>query len=183
MKRSSRGVFDNETLRDIGARIREARGDATQEEFSKKIGVGRTVLANYEAGRRLPDSKTLEKIADEGHFSVNYLLSGLEATVDPFHIREKFSDTHFEDGFAAALFIFEKMRSAFAGKSEMHRLLIWGNVIPKLAEHLEIVIGENVAINDTDYRTELKAIIDEFRDAEAADILELIIELNTTNLV
>ncbi|WP_421398143.1 helix-turn-helix domain-containing protein [Agrobacterium fabrum] len=183
MKRSSRGVFDIETMRNIGARIRDARGNATQEEFSKKIGVGRTVLANYEAGRRLPDSRTLEKIADESNLTVNFLLSGLEATVDPFQIKEKFSETVYEDGFAAALFIFERMRLAFASKSEVHRLKIWANVVPKLAEHLEIVIGENVAINDSDYTTELQAIIDEFRSAETTDILELIVELNTNNLV
>lgn len=183
MKRSSRGVFNNETLRDIGARIRAARGDITQEDFAKKIGVGRTVLANYEAGRRLPGSATLEKIAEEGQVSVNYILTGIEATVDPFQIREQLFDTHYQDGFAVALFIYDRMRGAFINKSETDKLLIWAHVIPKLAEHLEHVIGDNVNINDSEYHIETKALIEEFRAADTSDILELIVELNATNYV
>ena len=179
MKRMSRGAFDKETLRDIGGRIRDARGTQTQEEFAKKIRVGRTVLANYEAGRRLPDSTTLDLIAAEGNSTVNYLLTGMEATVDPFYIDTKYDDTHYEEGYAAALFVFDKLKGSFIDKSEVDRLRIWANVIPKLAEHLDIVIGQNVSINDSDWTTELKALIDELRESKREDILELIITLNT----
>ncbi len=181
MKRTSRGVFDKETLRGIGARIREARGNQTQEEFAKKIRVGRTVLANYEAGRRLPDSQTLDHIADEGNSTVNYLLTGMEATADPFLIDTKYSDTAFGEGYVAALFIFEKMRASFSEKSEVERLGIWANVIPKLAQHLDDVIGKNVHINDSDWNSELASLIEELRESEREDILELIVTLNAQN--
>ena len=179
MKRVSRGAFGVETLREIGERIRAARGEYTQEDFAEKVGVGRTVLANYEAGRRLPDSKTLEKIAISGGKTTNYILTGVEATKDPFTIDTIYSDTHFEDGYIVALFIFDKMKGSFALKSEVERLRIWANVLPKLAEHLDDVIGANVTINDSDWDTELNALIEEFRNTPREDILELIVSLNT----
>jgi transcriptional regulator with XRE-family HTH domain len=181
MKRTSRGVFDKETLRDIGERIRTVRGDETQDEFAKKIGVGRTVLANYEAGRRLPDSDTLEKIADERGYSTSYLLTGIEAAADPFRIDTRYPDTPYQEGFAVALFIYEKMKNAFSSKPEIDRLMIWGHAIPKLAEHLDTVIGRNVSINDSDFSIELAALIEEFRETDPSDVLELIVELNATN--
>jgi transcriptional regulator with XRE-family HTH domain len=54
----------------------------------KKIGVGRTVLANYEAGRRLPDSSTLEKLEEFSGHTVAYVLTGMEAHRDPFEVIE-----------------------------------------------------------------------------------------------
>lgn len=179
MKRSSRGVFDKEALRDIGERIRLARGSATQEEFAKKIKVGRTVLANYEAGRRLPDSDTLEVIAEEGGVSVNHLLTGMEATIDPFQIRTVEADTLYKFGYAAALFVFDRLRESFKEKTETDRLLIWAEVITKLAAHFDDVIGDNVNINDSDYISELNSLINELRESERADILELIVTLNS----
>ncbi|MCY1668603.1 helix-turn-helix domain-containing protein [Rhizobium sp. SL86] len=179
MKRLSRGAFGAETLREIGERIRAARGAATQEDFARKIGVGRTVLANYEAGRRLPSSQTLEKIASTTGNTTAYILTGVEATKDPFIVDTIYSDTHLEEGYIVALFIFEKMRGSFLLKSEVERLRIWANVLPKLAEHLDDVIGANVNINDSDWATELEALIEEFRNTPTEDILELIVSLNT----
>ena len=178
MKRTSRGVFDKETLRDIGERIRAARGDATQDEFAKKIGVGRTVLANYEAGRRLPESVTLEKISDHSHRSVNFILTGFEAEKDPFDVDTAYAGTPFDYGYAAALFVYDQMRESFADKSSQDRLVLWGSILPKLAEHLDDVIGRNVAINDTDYDTELTGLIDELQASERAAILELMLTVN-----
>lgn len=177
MKRSSRGVFDNATLRDIGDRIRIARGEKTQEEFAKRINVGRTVLANYEAGRRLPSSETLEAIAQAGNVTVAHLLTGVEATLDPFNIDTKYDNSAYEDGYAVALYIFEKMRASFGDKSDIERLKIWANVIPKLAQHLDNVIGYNAIENDKHADDEIKALISEFKEASKEDVLELIITL------
>lgn len=179
MKRTSRGVFDSETLQNIGKRIRVARGDATQEEFSTKIGVGRTVLANYEAGRRLPDSKTLEAMARHSGQSVAYILTGVEAERDPFTVDTVYDGTPYDYGYAAALFLYDHMRGSFADKSATDRLILWGDILPKLAEHLEFVIGDNVSTNDSEYVIELERLIEEFRTAEMSSLLELIIKVQT----
>ena len=72
----SRNSFDNETLQKIGARIRKIRGQMTQNDFGAIIGVGRVAVANYEAGRRLPNREILGKIAKAGNVSPNWIISG-----------------------------------------------------------------------------------------------------------
>lgn len=47
----------------VARRIRFLRGDQTQEAFSKRVGISRSSLANYETGRAVPDSYKLEMIA------------------------------------------------------------------------------------------------------------------------
>lgn len=73
---STRKSFDNETQTAIGQRIRKVRGKRTQEAFGAQIGVGRVAVANYEAGRRLPNRDTLEKIANLGHVTSIWILTG-----------------------------------------------------------------------------------------------------------
>jgi DNA-binding XRE family transcriptional regulator len=48
----------------IARRLRFLRGEATQEEFSKRLGISRSALANYETGRSRPNSFILNKILD-----------------------------------------------------------------------------------------------------------------------
>ena len=73
----SRNIFDSETLRAIGSRIRGVREmlKMNQADFGKLVGVGRVAIANYEAGRRVPNRDVLEKIANQGSLSVGWLLS------------------------------------------------------------------------------------------------------------
>lgn len=40
----------------IGARIREVRGQSTQQELASLLGVGRVSVARYETGERTPDA-------------------------------------------------------------------------------------------------------------------------------
>lgn len=47
-----------------------------QEELAEKILVSQSSLSGYENGKFEPDSKTLRKIADIFHVSVDYLLGG-----------------------------------------------------------------------------------------------------------
>lgn len=81
---SGRKAFDIETLRAIGDRIRDARGERTQEEFAEAIGVSRSALTNYEAGRRLPNDLILKKIAEVSGVGEPALLFG--PTVTPFEL-------------------------------------------------------------------------------------------------
>ncbi|CAI9400724.1 hypothetical protein ANOBCDAF_00547 [Pleomorphomonas sp. T1.2MG-36] len=78
----NRKIFDTETLRAIGTRIREARGETTQEVFAAMIGVTRSALTNYEAGRRLPNDIVLRKISEVSGKSAPYILFG--NTITPF---------------------------------------------------------------------------------------------------
>jgi transcriptional regulator with XRE-family HTH domain len=78
-----RGSFDTESLRLIGERIRSVRGVLTQAAFAGAIDVGRVALANYEAGRRLPNREVLDRIAALGATTVNWLLTGLPSAPGP----------------------------------------------------------------------------------------------------
>lgn len=58
--KTSRRIFDSETMQAIGSRMREIRGERTLAEFTEKLGLARTTWSNYEAGRRLPSHEVLE---------------------------------------------------------------------------------------------------------------------------
>ena len=49
-----------------------------QEDLARKILVSQSSLSGYENGKFEPDSKTLRKIADIFHVSVDYLLGGID---------------------------------------------------------------------------------------------------------
>ena len=50
------------------------RGDMTQKEFSKKIGMSLPTIGHYENGNRVPGAEALVKIADSCGVSCDYLL-------------------------------------------------------------------------------------------------------------
>jgi len=76
---SRRSAFDNEMKRQIGARLRDLRAGRSQHDFASELGVGQAALANYEAGRRTPSSKLLERYAALGGVSVPWILTGFDA--------------------------------------------------------------------------------------------------------
>lgn len=47
---------------DTGAFIRSLRGNLTQAEFAKDMGVGRTTIIRYESNERVPDAEFLLKL-------------------------------------------------------------------------------------------------------------------------
>lgn len=47
----------------IGFMIKEARGNLSQIEFAKKIGISRSYLCEIEKNRKSPSVKTLSKLA------------------------------------------------------------------------------------------------------------------------
>lgn len=57
-------------------RLKELRESAhlTQEGLAAKMGVSKGTIGNYETGRRAPDQKTLEAIADIFNVDIDYLL-------------------------------------------------------------------------------------------------------------
>jgi transcriptional regulator with XRE-family HTH domain len=71
-----RKSFDNEALKAVGLRLSAARGKRTQEEFAKALGISRSALANYEAGRRIPNSNVFTLIEKETGISKRQILFG-----------------------------------------------------------------------------------------------------------
>lgn len=59
----------------LGGRIRQMRGDTSQVEFAKQLGIGRTTLIRYESGERVPDAEVLTFWAERG-IDIDYLLTG-----------------------------------------------------------------------------------------------------------
>jgi transcriptional regulator with XRE-family HTH domain len=49
---------------DIGERIKEIRGTATQEEFAGKLGVHKNTISRWERGERIPDANNLARILE-----------------------------------------------------------------------------------------------------------------------
>lgn len=47
---------------DIGGRIKQIRGEQTQQEFADLLGIGRTTLIRYESNDRVPDAEILIKL-------------------------------------------------------------------------------------------------------------------------
>ncbi len=63
---------------DVGARIRQLRGALGQSEFAERLGVDRKSVAGWEAGKRLPDGKSLLALMQVFGGSASYLLTGTE---------------------------------------------------------------------------------------------------------
>ena len=60
----------------VGARLRHLRGESTQEEFAKRLGLTRSALANYENERTKPKPSMLKEISRKLGISEDFLLSG-----------------------------------------------------------------------------------------------------------
>lgn len=67
-----------EVFFEVGARIRELRGSLGQSEFAERLGVDRKSVAGWEAGKRLPDGKSLLALMQVFGGSASYLLTGNE---------------------------------------------------------------------------------------------------------
>lgn len=75
----SRASADSIDWRDVGRRIREIRGFyATQEEFSKRIGVSQGHLSYIERGEKEIGAEVLLRIGREFGKSIEWLLTGTE---------------------------------------------------------------------------------------------------------
>lgn len=61
---------------DFGTRLKKEREnkDISQEDFSKRLGVSRSSVGNYETNRNMPTVEILTKMADILDCSIDYLL-------------------------------------------------------------------------------------------------------------
>lgn len=55
-------------------RLYELRGNRSQEEFAKFLGISRPSLGSYENGNRVPNAQILKKISGKCGVSTDYLL-------------------------------------------------------------------------------------------------------------
>lgn len=69
----------------IFKQLRTSR-DMTQEDMSKALGISRSAISMYEAGKREPDFETLEIIADYFNLDIDYLMGRTDKStyyIDP----------------------------------------------------------------------------------------------------
>jgi len=59
--------------------IRELRGDLSQAQFAKKVGVSQSAIANYELGR-IPKQEILERIAKAAGKRIRIVIEDDEET-------------------------------------------------------------------------------------------------------
>ncbi|PID19667.1 XRE family transcriptional regulator [Sporosarcina sp. P35] len=64
----------------LGKRMKLLRGNKTQEEMSKLLGLSRASYSHYENNRVEPDTEMLKKIADIHNVTVDYLLGRTSST-------------------------------------------------------------------------------------------------------
>lgn len=60
----------------IGSRIRQIRGEESQESFAQRIGIHKNTLGSYERGVRVPDGDLLADICTTFGVSAEWLLLG-----------------------------------------------------------------------------------------------------------
>lgn len=61
---------------DFGTRLKKEREskDISQEDFSRRLGISRSSVGNYETNRNMPTVEILNKMADILECSIDYLL-------------------------------------------------------------------------------------------------------------
>ncbi len=64
----------------IGAKLKELRGQLSQEEFAKKIGVPFRTYQRYESGERMPKADVVQRIAQACGVPVDSILAGESIT-------------------------------------------------------------------------------------------------------
>lgn len=127
--KTSRRIFDSETMRTIGERLREVRGARTLAEFSEKIGVGRTTWSNYEAGRRLPSHEILEVLRQIEGVPPDRILPSAAL------VRETVPTTSNDWwSYIPALWLFARMKGIKKFESEEEEIRWWAERIQPLAE-------------------------------------------------
>ncbi|TCL63322.1 helix-turn-helix protein [Hydrogenispora ethanolica] len=78
-------------MSEIGAKIKKLRMERkwSQEFLAHKIGVGQQYISKYEAGRMVPSSKTVDKLAEAFEVSTDFLISKEKIDLSSVNLRDK----------------------------------------------------------------------------------------------
>jgi len=57
-------------------RLKKLRGNITQKDYAKKLGISLRAYQNYESGKRVPKPAIINKIAQKGGVGVDWILWG-----------------------------------------------------------------------------------------------------------
>lgn len=60
----------------LGSRIRQVRGDVSQDEFASRLAVHKETLGKYERDKRVPDADFLAQLRDHLGISIDWLVTG-----------------------------------------------------------------------------------------------------------
>ena len=175
----SRKVFDKEAQSQIGSRIREIRGRDKQTKFAEKIGTSRSVLSNYEAGRRLPSSSVLARIAQLGLVPVNYILTGEQKLPNMTRPNIVTSGSDNEWAYAVVLSFYEKMKDSVFYLDQAYTRLWWGTLFVRLLGHYESVVFSIAEQNDVDFSIAAQMAMKQIQECDEDELHKLIDGLET----
>lgn len=71
---------------ELSGRLQIVRGEMTQSEFAKLLGVGRTTLIRYESGERIPDAMFLQMLILKFKIDPGWLLLGVGSVPEQVQI-------------------------------------------------------------------------------------------------
>lgn len=130
--KTSRRIFDSETMREIGAKLRAVRGDRTLSQFATSLGLARTTWSNYEAGRRLPSHEVLERLRIIEGISAEQILpvAQLQRSVRPHATDDWFS-------YIPVLWLFSNLNQKIGFTSESEALTWWAARVSGLVNEFE----------------------------------------------
>ncbi len=57
----------------ISRKIIRMRGELSQTEFARRVGINRSLICSYESGKKLPSFGSLKKLANYAGISIDYL--------------------------------------------------------------------------------------------------------------
>lgn len=75
--------MDEEIFFAAGQRIAQVRGKLTQAGFAQRLGVSRSSVEGWEAGKRLPDGSSLLRMREAFGADINVILTGQVGGVAP----------------------------------------------------------------------------------------------------
>lgn len=60
----------------VGSRMRQLRGESSQDDFATQLGVHKETIGKYERDKILPGSDVLTRLRQEWRVDINWLLTG-----------------------------------------------------------------------------------------------------------
>ena len=75
--------MDEEIFFEAGQRIAQLRGKLTQAGFAQRLGVSRSSVEGWEAGKRLPDGSSLLRMREAFGADINVILTGQAGGIAP----------------------------------------------------------------------------------------------------